>query len=353
MTLRGFTAAMLLGVGVLTGCGDTSTKPSATSAPPPPRTVTLRLADLAHGPKPKVEWFDGTTLFSAGRTVELGTDNIVDVGTTHDYIVTHTFNFGSSVVRVLDFAGRFVAEYPGQNSRLATNADRSIVAWIGGGGYPMAVQDGYDTQITLPGADRGTDGDAIAVRGKDCLSRSNDAEDVGCSIYFTVRRGEQAASLVSTNHESVTGVSRTITQLKDVSKDGALIGLTAAAKDHHICSRYESRTKSYGTCAFLPESFSPNGRHFIAAPSRVIEGVTTNEFSIRDAKTGRPVVTARSPKETWSFWSAVWENNDNILILVEKGDQWAVVRLSLDGEAEIALGLSWTDVSAFRFVTQP
>jgi hypothetical protein len=180
--------------------------------------------------------------------------------------------------------------------------------------------------------------EAIALTGHDCFKGPEEIVDGGCSVFYSAQKDGKSVPMVASSHGFSDRVSSKITELMDASPDQALVGIRNPAS-RRLCTRYESERKSYDRCDFLASSFSPDGKRLIAYPPVVTEGVSTNQITLRDARMGDKLVTARSPKGTYSIYRAVWEDPTHVLLSVAQDDDgWSIVRVGVDGTAEVAVG---------------
>lgn len=306
----------------------------------PAKTVVLDVDKLPTGDAPKIGWRDDAGVLHLGaKTVTLAGPDIFDVAVVDDRIVTAAMDEASNpVIQVRNASGAITATYPREDGRLVTNREHNIVAWIAPGGVVTVLQDGHEKPLDLTHPSKGALMEAIAVAGHDCFKGPEEVVDGGCSVYFSVHKDNSSVPMVASSHGFSERASRTITELMDASADGALVGIRNPTS-RRLCTRYESEKRSYDRCDFLASALSPNGDRLIAYPPLVTEGVATDEITLRDARTGHNLVTARSPKGTYSIYRAVWEDDDNALLSVSQGDDgWSIVRVGTDGTAKVVVG---------------
>jgi hypothetical protein len=361
-TPRGILPAVVLVIAALmTACGGEKAAPdpdgSATPSPSNPAKAVeavIDVAKLGKGVAPKVPWLQGRTLHTGDQSVRLPGGQLDDVAVLGDRLVlSGRPGSGSTEIEVLDGTGAITARYPDSGSRLVTNGKRNIVAWIAADNTPMALQAGHKKPAELRRDPKGTSGDAVAVVGDDCFNGPETVEGAGCSVYFMMSRTDAPLPYVASEHGIVDRVDTKIATLSDVSGTGALIGTTGGKK---TCGRYESEDASYETCDHIPDTFSPDGRNFIAYPAAITEGPTTDSVTVLDSRTGKPRLTVRGPADSPAIWQAVWEDDSHVLVYVTQGEYlWAIVRVGLDGKAELAAGpkKDAKSITVFGFATQP
>lgn len=323
----------------LAGCG-----PSGPAANPNTKVTVVDIDKLPSGPSPKIGWIDANgTLHIRSKTVPLGND-VFDVAVLGRRIVVKALTESSdNEVQVRDLSGDITARYPHSDGRLVTNARRNVVAWTGAGGVVWVLQAGHDAAVDLTHPSGDAAADTIGVTGKDCFGGPEEVRGGGCSVYFTVQRGDKSVPMVVSSHGFSERIGSRLDELIDVSPDGSLVGIRSASS-RHPCARYESPTtakvmKSYERCDFLPGEFSPDGARLTAYGPIVTEGVATDVITVRNSRSGKKLLTMQSPKGKVSLYRVAWEDNAHLLATVDQDEgSWAIVRIGLDGKANVAVG---------------
>lgn len=327
---------------------------------------------MRRGPAPQLAWFNDSTVHVGAKSVTIADGELLQVAVLKDRLVTREFlpdgptpdatapagpspdatEENPNVVRVRGLDGELIAEYPAVNSRIVTNANRNIVAWVDKDGTPKALQDGQEEPVDIAKAARGASPDAVAVLGDDCAHGPEIVPGAGCTVFYTVMHSTKPAALLASNHGFVDTASDKITDLQDVSTRQAMVGLVRSPGGK-LCSRYEGEEGTYTTCTVMPRTFSPDDAHLTGFPAEVTEGPAMDRVSILSAKTGKPVLTARAPNGRWMFWDAAWEDNSHLLLVVNRDNRFAMVRLGLDGTMERALAPVRSKQANFGFAVQP
>ena len=352
-------AAALVLLLALSACGEQKSSRTPEASPTPvteakPADVSIDVAKLSKGSAPKIGWMDGKSLHLGSKTIDLPFSEASEVAELGDRLVTMggASDSGETEIQVRDSSGKITARYDNFVSQLVTNSERNIVAWIAEDNTPKVLQTGHREPLELRREAKGSHGDAIAVLGKDCFNGPETVEGAGCSVYFSLTRKGETLPFVASEHGFVDRADTKITGLMDVSPVGALVGVLDASAPK-LCSRYESTEKSYEQCDFVPSDFSPDGDRLLGYSSEMVEGPTTAEIMVHDALTGKPVLTVRHP----GIWASAWEDDDHVLAIVSEGEEttsWAVVRVGLEGEAELAAGPMESDSApAYWFTVQP
>lgn len=312
---------------------------NATSSAP---EVVLDLGALPTGAPPRIGWRHGREIHEGDRVVTVDADIDAFV-LTRKRLITETFTDSGTSIDVRSADGRSTASYPIGSGHAVENARRNIVSWVDPSVTPWVLQDDQAKPIAMPkpdGATGGEDsnGEAVAVLGHDCTQDAETAAGAGCSVFFNWFHDSNSDALVSSNHgfTDQAGTNK-INQLFDVSRNQALIGDNGAGVENPM-NRYERDGKGYVAKNFLPQSFSPDGTKIFALPKVLREGPASNEVSIRQASTGKTLLTATSPPDYVTIWETVWEDNTHLLSVVQQGEgRWAIVRFGLNGKAELAV----------------
>lgn len=356
-------AALVIGA-TLASCGeyngiqqDGEPAPATSSPQPEAKSsdVVIDVRELSDGPAPRIAWLDGRTLHDGDREIRL-TGEPYEVAVVNKRIVElgPTQSATDSEVLVRNRRGDIRARYPDPVSRLATNAERNIVAWIAEDNRPMILQTGHKQALEMPREPKGRNGDPVAVVGKDCFNGPETVVGAGCTVFFMLSIGDQTVPYESSEHGIVAPVDTEIDELFDVSQDRAMIG-GQASTDSESCSRFEREDKSYETCDYLLYRFSPDARHILGHGPEIGEGPATDTLHLIDARTGESVRTIRSPADSYTLWEAAWEDDSHLLVVVNQDETtWAIVRIGLDGSAELAAGPKESDSdTTYGFAVQP
>jgi hypothetical protein len=328
---------------LLTACGPQQgpgPTPSTISAPPT-KPSALDLDGLKIGSAPKVAWSRGTSLNGddAKKVLPAKLDQFVET---------------KQLLVVRDVDGNVFAYAPdGPRSRtpignatgeLAVNEERNLVAWIAPDGSPTVLQEGEARPATLTKQEGVTEGDAVAVLGRDCFNGPETVEGAGCSVYFR-GRGEVPQSFVASNHGFVEAIGDgdSPIYLQDADETGE-VGWTTLNEDQTTCSTYWGRetldadtAKTWKTCDHMPLTFSPDGKHVLATAPHGYEGLGASSLTILDRSTGKPLFTLRNNATSQAaITDMVWEDDTHVLAVVVQKLDWGVVRVGLNGSVELA-----------------
>ena len=334
------TALLTLGACGLSDGDDPKPSASAPSATAP-KPSALTLDGLSVGAAPKVAWSRGASLNGddSQKVLPAKLDQFVET---------------KQLLVMRDVDGNVFAYAPdgptsttpiGQaTGELAVNEDRDLVAWIAPGGSPTVLQEGKAKPATLPKQAGVTEGDAVAVLGRDCFNGPETDEGAGCSVYFRAR-GEKPQSFVASNHGFVEAIGDgdLPVHLQDADETGE-VGWTTLNEDQTTCSTYWGRetldadtAKTWKTCDHMPLTFSPDGKHMLATAPHGYEGLGASSLTILDRSTGKPLVTLRNnAKSQAAITDMVWEDDSHVLAVVVQKLDWGILRVGIDGSVELA-----------------
>ena len=156
-------------------------------------------------------------------------------------------------------------------------------------------------------------------------------------VYET--EGERAEVFVATKgrSEKVPG----LVGASGATEHGLIAGTTKLLADG-TCSgvlRADGFDPLWNTCDFSFERFSPDGRYLLGTdPYR--SGLGTSQLVILDARTGDVVVHyQRRDPDPVHINEMVWEDDSHVLASVYEDGDWAVVRMDLSGNVELATDL--------------
>lgn len=360
MLTRSRSVAALASLLAVVACGPTPHPATTPSPSPGSKTDVLDLTNLPKGGRPKIGYV-ADDIHLGRHTLVLAGGGTGDVAVLGKNWITSQSDPSDPTDRTVMWlrdldTDKVVAKFPNAGSRLVTNQKRNIVAWADDGGTIWVLQDGEKEPTALAHAGPGDLVDVAGVRGNDCLRGPEEVVDGGCSVYFTETKTDTAGTseaMVASSHGFTDKAGTHIGQLMDVAANGALAGIRNPTS-RRLCARYEGAKTSYDRCDFVPSTFSPNGNKLIGYPPAITEGPATNAVTVRDARTGDKILTVRSSKHAYSIHRAVWEDDTHVLLSVVQDESAAgIVRVGLDGKAELAWGPRSDAPSAPSFVVQP
>lgn len=313
--------------------------PASTSASPAP-TGVQRLADLAAmpvGPAPATGYLDRDVWHAPdGSTwqppaVSGGVLGVARVGDAF-LVDTPSEKLAEPTAMLVQRDGTVVHHWP-MSGGFAVSDDGAVIAFVKPDGTPVVVQDGGRAWHELPRIERGTGFQAVAVVGADCKESATSA---GCSVFVN-STGQHPESWVSSSHGLVDRASTDITSLTDVRADGTRAGVTSYdEKAMTTCSRVEAPDGSgWRTCRNQLGSFSPDGSRILAR-NAIGDGLGDTMLDVLDARSGEPVVRYEVAAGG-AITQVRWEDDAHVLAVVFDGRRWAILRVGLDGRAEVAV----------------
>jgi len=328
---------------VLAACGSqqgTGPTPSPTASVPT-KPSALELDGLDVGAAPKIAWSLGSSL-NGDKSKDILPPELDQFVETKQLLVMRDVD--GDVFAYSPDGPTSTTPIGKATGSLATNDERNLVAWIAPDGSPTVLQEGEAKPAMLVKQDGVTGGDAVAVTGHDCFNGPETVEGAGCSVYFRAH-GEKPQSFVASNHGFVEaiGSADAPVQLQDVDESGQ-VGWTTLNDDQTTCSTYTGHetldadtAQSWRTCDFMPLRFSPDGKHILATGSHGYEGLGASSLTLLDRASGKPRLTLiNNAKSQAAIVDMAWEDDEHVLAVVTQGDDWAIIRVELDGTMERA-----------------
>ncbi len=161
-------------------------------------------------------------------------------------------------------------------------------------------------------------GDQVAVR----------AFDGSLDTKTYVVRGDRPVEVPGLlEADSASAATGLVAGLSSLTADGAC----SAAVD-------EVGTTAWETCQHAIGAFSPSGAYVVGTDPEA-DGDGSPTVSVLDGSTGEEVVTfeADLPRRTvGGFWSQVaWEGDEALVVRLFRGDEYAIMRLGLDGTVRL------------------
>lgn len=331
------TAAGGLDAGPDRPVGPATNAPSEAVVPTPKADGTFPLTlDLATGEVPASGYlaFDAQQLVTPDQTYDLPGRFVQVAPYDGGWVGIRGGDFrptGHQVV-VLDAELQEVSVTPSAPS-LVTSDDGGRVAWVEAGtgdadwvlvNAPVTPADGGDAIRTPVPPETVPEG----FLADDRVAFSTTDPRTGDRSYGMAGPGGTAGTPALQGYQRVGGISQTA---------GLAAGQTEFNGDS-TCSEVRATptddTPVAGTCRHQLGSFSPDGSLLIGMASYYDYASPT--LAILDARTGEPVVewtSSARPEASAMVQSAVWDDEDTVLAVVEQGARQAVVRFEVDGSA--------------------
>ncbi len=325
--------------------------PVATQAPSPAPSVAagdlrLDLADLPRGAAPRLGYAtldygrdgqaSGGILHAPdGSTMDLPSLQLNAVVHQGDAWVASMFDPDAENQQV------FVLEAPGGNRRaaqligaegsLAANADGSLAGWVGPDDGVLVRREGAgatDEVGRVPGVTR-----VVAVVGDTC------DQTRGCAIVLAAG-DESSATVLWAGGEAEQLPGPFTPTTASLTRIGGVVSFDE--REPGSCSELRdlgSGETLWETCDHQLGPISPDGSQLIGLPSYA-DGFGTASVPILDAATGDLLRSwdLRTSTDTLAGITQLrWEDTSHVLLEVYADGAWSVVRVSMDGTAEIAL----------------
>ncbi len=292
---------------------------------------------LPTGGAPRLGWLQDGVLHTADGT---------QVQLTADYGSLHRYGDGwlgidfagaadSATGQVLDADGREVGPAFETSGKIAHAADGSTVLFMAGDELTLHDNESGETTVVRAGMDPLTepvgvdDAGAVYYNHVDPETYAEDGRIWRDDAEVDPSPGTDQA-LLAVNGQGFT------TRLVDLDDYGTCTAVFDAAG-----------TEQARTCDWLPTAFSPDGTKLIFGPAYG-DGFGDLEYGIVGADWSQPLVERvnydNDGKQGMAFMQSAWEDDEHTLVVMagypEGATQmaWWVVRIGVDGEAELALG---------------
>jgi hypothetical protein len=338
-TLAALSTAAVVALVVPVGMAMDGT-PGSQDAPPvagereptsPRERVALDVGSLAAGEAPGVVWLDRGTLVSAGGdAVELDR-SYRQVATFGDgYVVQGILDdeTGERVVEVVDGGGSVTHSYPTTDS-VAVSSDATLLVFADTEGELFLLQADAAAPTPLE-TQQGQAKTPVALTGTAPCE-----ED--CWVYYAVSGADGGVNALSVGDGHLENAGP-FQRLDAVAPDGRRAGqVSHDTQEPSSCSAVlEGQRQLWRTCDHSLGDFSDDGRHLVGTDA-YLDGTGRSMVALLDAATGDPVVTYDVDTRAGDLiadWT--WEDEEHLLLTVHSGGSWRVVRVDLDGTAELA-----------------
>ncbi len=211
---------------------------------------------------------------------------------------------------------------------IGVSAKGKAVAFSGKRGKVWSIDQEGDRVLTFRPVPIKGKGRAVTVSGEDCSELTSPS---GCSVFVNGRRGYYTSS-----HGIVDRVPRM--RLVTTGRGRYLGGITRI-DDEGTCSVMLKRWRPrWRTCANRFSDLSTDNKHVIGLPSYG-DGFGPTALDVLRTRDGG-VVHAFTPSrrgDSATYFDEVWEDADHVLVVTYQADEWAIVRLGLDGSMEYAV----------------
>jgi hypothetical protein len=309
---------------------------SSTGSTGSPEAITVSLKGLKPGATPGLAYLlhEGPAwrlMLPGGGSVPVGR-------AYYDFAMTGGSGFvgmrigDASVVDVVDGSGSVTHTEKAIGYQLAVTPDGQMVGWVRPGGVPVDYEVATDEVLTGPKVQGGTDLAALAGK-KTC--REAESEVNGC--LWLVADGDQGTWGASSHGivDQLPGLGTAA----DIDDDGYVVGISSTS-DEGSCSVFIRawRKPRWETCDYRLRTFSPQGSR-ISATNAYADGLGDTQLAVlgRDGSVQQEFRAARGV----TFMTARWEDEDHLLVVAyaqgKSQNGWSILRLGVDGSAEVAV----------------
>ena len=297
----------------------------------PAGRMRLDVGRLDAGQSPGVAWLERTTLVtSSGERVDLARSYRQVAAFGDGYVVQGIADdeTGERVVEVLDGSGAVTQSFASIDS-VAVSDDGTLVVFSDAEGELSLLEAGATSPTSLD-VQQGQQKLPVAVTGTaPCESQ--------CSVYYAVSGPDGGVNVLSVGDGQLESAGP-FQRLDAVAPDGRRAGqVSSDTVEATACSAaLEDGRQLWRTCDHSLGDFSPDGSHLIGTDA-YLDGVGRSMVALLDAATGEPVVTYDVDTRAGDLiadWT--WEDEEHVLVTLHSDGAWQVVRVGLDGTAEVA-----------------
>lgn len=211
---------------------------------------------------------------------------------------------------------------------IGVSAKGKAVAFSGKRGKVWSIDQEGDRVLTFRPVPIKGKGRAVTVSGEDCSELTSAS---GCTIFVNGPRGHYTSS-----H----GIVDRVPRMRLVSTGrGRYLGGITRIKELGTCSvMLKGWRPRWRTCANRFSDISTDNQHVIGLPSYG-DGFGPTTLDVLGTRDGK-VVHAFTPSrrgDSATYFDEVWEDDEHVLVVTYQADEWAIVRLGLDGSMEYAV----------------
>ncbi|NYE37273.1 hypothetical protein F4692_002406 [Nocardioides cavernae] len=299
---------------------------------PAPRTI-LDVGDLDQGDPPAIVWSERTS----GRTVIHGTDGtttpapnrLSEMAPMGSGYVIQTYGAGGARTRWIAADGTPGRREWRTGAGLGVSAKGRAVGFSGRAGKVWTIDEQGDRVLSFNPVPISTRGRAVAVLGEDC---KEDGTSNGCTV---VVNGANRAFSTSSH-----GIVDRVPRLRQATTGrGRWLGGITSVSDFGSCSAMlRGWTSRWRTCDNQLSDISPDNRHVLGTPAYAdgFGPTALDVLATADGSVVRSFAAARDGSSA-TYFDEVWEDAAHVLVVTWQDDEWAVVRLGVDGSMEYAV----------------
>lgn len=295
----------------------------------------VELDDLTEGEAPRRDWLQDRELHTAdGRVIDLPASYAAIYRYDDGWLgVDYAGSDDGATAQVLDSDGAPVGE-PFRSTGGASSADGSQLLYLAGDDLVLHDNEtGTDTTIRT-----GVPAETVPVG----------VDDAGAVYYNTPVKNHQLDGRIWKDGAETDPSPGAVERLSSVNDAGFSTRMVEIS-DYGSCSAVfdPDGVEQARTCDFSVSAFSPDGTKVIAGPA-YRDGFADLSLAVLGEDWASPVVErvnyGSSEEQGDSFTGSAWEDDEHLLVTMADTSKsfdrptWYVVRLGLDGTAEIAAG---------------
>lgn len=212
---------------------------------------------------------------------------------------------------------------------LATSPDGEAIAIATRRGRVRVIDLDGDRVLKMPSIPSRRFGLAAHVSNGPC---KEDTTSNGCTVFVNSTRYQRSWAVSSHGIVEETGL-KTVT----TGRDRWLGGITSYS-DTGTCSVMKKGQRvQWRTCDNLFSDISPDKQHVLGLPAYA-DGLGPTRLDLLDLRTGAVEHTWAGGRKvhTATIFDQVWEDPTHLLVVTYQDEEFAIVRLGLDGSMEYA-----------------
>jgi hypothetical protein len=295
-----------------------------------PRQV-FDVSDLETGARPQIAWAERR---SATRSTIHGPDGDTPVRGGE---LSAFAPMGAGYVVQQGSTVRWIAAdgTPGAKSwrsafGLAVSAAGEAVAFTGPKGKVTVIDSEGDRVLRMAPVPARGSSSAVGVVGEDC---KEDETSNGCTVFVNSLR--EPVSWLTSSH----GIVDTTPFQQVSTARGRWVGGITTVSDTGTCNKMTRNSHTlWRTCRNRFSDIAPDNGHVIGIPA-FGDGFGPTTLDLLELRTGdrvRSWVADRRGRSA-TYFGEVWEDSEHLLVVTFQDQEWAVVRLGLDGSMEYAV----------------
>lgn len=330
MVMAAVALAIAVPVGV-TVVNDGPTRPEQLLPADQPDFSAITLDGLASGDRPAVGYAQAGRLQPGDlpNSLPAGQEPADLAAVGEDFLIGFQDDSGDLVARYVTADGVVGEDRPARYG-FGVTADGSTAAIVQPDGTVVAYQDG-GTQVVVGQVPAAGSFGVAGIRGNDCSPGGD------CTVFVSTNDEDPKLWAVSPGISPNT-IYRGLRGAVGLSAEYVAGYVSVSQTEAASCSEVRGLDAEtlWKTCDRSLATFSPDGRHLLGR-GPFLSGTGDGQLTVFEAATGEVVLDLTTEPDA-VITAITWEGEDHVLATVLEKGTWALVRISLNGGREVALG---------------